>query len=342
MPMQDALSLPVVQQVKVGQGQSTEGGLMVIMPMYGMIESLASQGDKHSTTFFPSGGGTGSTNYPVSISAENTTLPKEAREIVLSRSPTNEAISTSGENTTLPKEARDIVLPRPLTDDETNPHDPTKHTTIFPGARSPQPPQSLNMDFQFPSGSPKDSHEASPSNRRKRKSPESPMVPVSSNPDDPLTLQTGIEQVPYLLERLQTTESQIPHCLVFVSSTEPTGYEWVFHNQIRNSQDLESILQELEKRGMFFTFGDLTKRQFSTISVEGAVTFLQAGTPIFVHLPTINFRNGFPSPLNESERTFDPEIPRWNTELHRWTLTSKKSKGSPSTREEIHSDSTEL
>ncbi|ERF69424.1 hypothetical protein EPUS_09427 [Endocarpon pusillum Z07020] len=231
MPMQDASSLPVVQQVKVGQGQSTKGGLTVIMSMYSMIKSLASQGNKYFTTFFLSGG-TGSISYPISVSAENNTLLREAQDIVLFRSPTNKEPSISGENTALPRETQEIFLPQPLTNDETNSHNPTKHTTIFLGARSPQPPQSLNTDFQSPSGSPKDSYKASPSNRRKRKSPESL---ISSNPDDPLTIQTGIKQVLYLLERLQTTESQIPHCLVFVSSTEPTGYKWVFYNQIRDS-----------------------------------------------------------------------------------------------------------
>ncbi len=334
--MHDASSMPVVQQVKVGQGRSAEGGPAVIMSMHGLIESSASQRDKHSITFFPGGEGKGVTDVPISISGGNTTLLIEAGETVLGPPLTNEEtnlydpISISGGNTTLPIEAGETVLPPPLTDEETNLHDPTKHITTFPGAKCPQPPQSLNTDFQFPSGNPTDSHEASPSNRRKRKSPESPMVPVLSNLDDPLTLQTGIEQVPYLLEHLQTTESQVPHCFVYVSSTEPTEYDWQFSNQIHDSQYPESLLREMEKNGMFFTIGDLTRRQFSTISVEAAVSSSQAGAPIFIHRPTINFRSGFPSTLNESERNFNPEVPRWNMELHRWTLTSKKSKGSSS------------
>jgi Protein of unknown function (DUF3723) len=201
--------------------------------------------------------------------------------------------------------------------------DPHKHmTTLFPGGKRkliPKSPQFTETNSQFPAHRPDDDQQSSVSKSRKRKSWSPITTPILSNSGTiAVKYHTSVEQILRLLEQLRTnpsTRNQLPYCLVDVSNLE---YTWWFSNHIHDARIVERRFRRMTEQGKFFTFGDLVRRQFSTINTIQATQYFRRRIPVFEHHVEINFRTAFP-PIEESDRTFHPTIPRWDAKLGEWT-----------------------
>jgi Protein of unknown function (DUF3723) len=301
-----------------------------------MINSPRSE--KHSTTCFPAGEEGDNTDVRARKHPDDSSAAAPA-------SPSVPQSNQTSHTTSSPQIA--MVAPAPLdrvnegsekgivADSIPQAQDPQKHmTTLFPGGRresDPKSPQSPRSNSQSPLRRPHDDQQASASKTRKRKSWHPIPMPMPVNPGmTAVRYHTSVEQVLRLLEQLRTNSStryQLPYCWVEVSDSE---YTWNFSSQVDDARVTEKRLREMTEPGKFFTFGDLVRRQFSTINTSLATQYYRRHIPIFIHRVEINFKTAFP-PIEEPDRTSLPTIPQWDAKLGKWTsleipLASKKAK----------------